>query len=198
MISRPVLCLIFNIFERQSHELTLQNGGWGSSKSEALCHSFARTVNVPCTCSRSSGWIAKYPGQMAGFLTSISPAPLFVLFSSFKMWFLLEADELVHRVLLRKNLWEFSCKAQEKRYLWEEAKRRFQGSIFLVLEQVFLSCWNLFNSLYTSYSLDRWTKRWIHAYFGLTISLIKYSFQPDSITPKKIIHISSVYFIPAC
>lgn len=57
---------------------------------------------------------------------------------------------------------------------------------------------NWFNSLYTPYSLDRWTKRQTHASFGLHISLMKESFQPGSITDSwRIIHISSVYFIPA-
>lgn len=40
-------------------------------------------------------------GQMAEFLTSISLAPQFVLSFPFKMWFILETDDLVHIVLLR-------------------------------------------------------------------------------------------------
>lgn len=77
---------------------------------------------------------------MAGFLTPISLAPQFVLPSPFKMWFLLETDELVHIVLLRLDPWEVSCGAGEKHCLWEEAKHRFQWHISLKLEQVFLAC----------------------------------------------------------
>lgn len=77
---------------------------------------------------------------MAGFLTSISLAPQLVLSPPFKMWFILETDELVHVVLLRIDPREVRRGAWEKRYLWEEAKPRFQGNISLKLEQVFLSC----------------------------------------------------------
>lgn len=64
----------------------------------------------------------------------------------------------------------------------EEAKHIFQGNVSLILKQASLFCWELFNSPHTPYSLDRWTKRQTHAYFGLNISLMKYSFRPPSMT----------------
>lgn len=141
VIRGPFLCVFSNISGRQSHENTLQNGGQGSqlSQPEGFNHSFARTLCVPCTYPAEPQAGAKYLGQMAGFLTSVSLAPQFVLSSPFKMWFILETDELVHIVLLRIDPREVSREAWEKRYLWEEAKHRFQWNTSLKLEQVFLS-----------------------------------------------------------
>lgn len=64
-------------------------------KSETIRYSFTSWL------WRTPGWSTKYPGQMAAFLTSLSLTPCFVLFSSFKIWFILEPAELVHVVLLR-------------------------------------------------------------------------------------------------
>jgi len=68
-----------------------------------LRHSLARMLYVPCVCSREPQAGLQNISADGWFLTSIILAPLFVLCSPLKMWFLLEADALVHMVPLRIN-----------------------------------------------------------------------------------------------
>lgn len=131
--------------------------GWLATQ---LCVSPRRPHRGASLLWSSPGCGGEARGLTAAVLTFISPTPRFVLFfSPFEMWLILEAAELVQTVLLRIHPWEFSCKAQEKSDAWEEAKHRFQRNGILMLEQVFLSWWNLSDSLHTPSPPDRWTQR---------------------------------------
>ena len=97
--------LFSNISERQGSEMALQSCQTGQTGQfrirgsspqfgqDALCSMCSREPQAGLQNISADGW----------FLTSIILAPLFVLCSPLKMWFLPEADALVHMVLLRIN-----------------------------------------------------------------------------------------------
>lgn len=128
--------------------MTLQSGRQGSSN-QRFSPQFCQDVlcSMCLLQKRASGWAAKYLGR---WLVSHFHHPGSTVCSVFplKMWFLLEADALVHMVLLRINPWEFSCKVQEKRHLWEEAKAQISGQRFPHAWTSFPFLLNLFSSLY--------------------------------------------------
>lgn len=131
-------------------EIILHNGGRRNrfSKLESLLSQFHQSI-LHSTSSfwKTLSWVQNILGRWLDLLLSSPWLPQFILFPPSKRRFILEADELVHLISLRICPCKFSCKAQEKWYHWEETKHRFQWNSSL-LEQVFLSRWNLSDSLY--------------------------------------------------